>query len=382
MGGSRDPVERSADRSTDLYDVSTWERRSWFDSVAVLAYHGVRLGAKAVPVVIALLLLYYEFRAASVGNPTRIAGLILLSVVVAGAVAGYVYRLDVTSGEPLRLVVATVALGILSGPLAGVLNVGVPVAAIVLFGAVVATILDALGVSLSELGAAAVEPGNAGAIQGAGGPLETAVVAVVLALYFFLVVAPVEETLKLGAVRLFAYRSTDFDAVVDGAVYGALAGLGFATVENALYITRVVDAADVATMAEFSRVATRITTVRALAGPGHVLYSGLAGYYLGLAKFNREHAGPILMKGLLLAIFFHATYNTLVGIVPPAVAAQSAAIPQLGAYFAFVLVFDGVVAYVLYRKLTRYARAYRDADAGAADAAVDPELAEFDPPSR
>ena len=48
----------------------------------------------------------------------------------------------------------------------------------------------------------------------------------------FLSVAVVEETVKYLAVRVKAYRSSNFNEVMDGIVYGVAAGLGFATVEN------------------------------------------------------------------------------------------------------------------------------------------------------
>ncbi|TQR22379.1 hypothetical protein C9J85_12075 [Haloferax sp. wsp5] len=130
--------------------------------------------------------------------------------------------------------------------------------------------------------------------------------------FFFLIVGPVEETVKLLAVRLYAYSHDSFNAVIDGAVYGAMAGLGFATIENALYITR--NARVGFRRRRIIAAGGTITAVRALAGPGHVIYSAIAGYYLGLAKFNKENAGPIVIKGLILAALVHATYNSTVGL--------------------------------------------------------------------
>lgn len=50
------------------------------------------------------------------------------------------------------------------------------------------------------------------------------------------VVGPAEETCKFLAVRLLAYRSSYFDEPGDGLVYSAAASLGFASLENLLYI--------------------------------------------------------------------------------------------------------------------------------------------------
>ena len=48
--------------------------------------------------------------------------------------------------------------------------------------------------------------------------------------------AGVEEACKITAVFVVVWRSRWFDERMDGLVYGARAGLGFALVENCLYI--------------------------------------------------------------------------------------------------------------------------------------------------
>jgi len=122
----------------------------------------------------------------------------------------------------------------------------------------------------------------------------------------------------------------------------------------------------------------QITALRALAGPGHVIYSAFAGYYLGLAKFNPDRAGPIVVKGLLIAAFIHGTYNTFVGIVPAAMS-FFLGVPSLIAFFGFVVVYDGVFGYFLYRKLRRYRHAYDEAHGDELDeTSVSPEMTEFD----
>ena len=47
----------------------------------------------------------------------------------------------------------------------------------------------------------------------------------------------VEEILKAGAVAIiYLWRRREFDGWVDGLIYGAMAGFGFAYVENVFYI--------------------------------------------------------------------------------------------------------------------------------------------------
>jgi RsiW-degrading membrane proteinase PrsW (M82 family) len=383
--GDRDPIEAHSDGRTDLYDISTWEPRSALDSFAVSLYHGILTTTRAVVILLALLILLSQFLLGSIGatfarDPYSV-GLVVLSVVPAVGLVAYVYVSDITSSEPLELLVGTFMLGILFAGFAAILNT--------VLGPVVRGAPSMLG------------------------PLGAFVGSV---LFFYLVVGPVEESVKLLAVRLHPFRHSSFDAVIDGAVYGAAAGLGFATIENALYITRNIGAggnelalAGALGTAGLGWVATglaglpivgqtagsgiigvfetggRITALRALAGPGHVIYSAFAGYYLGLAKFNREHAGPIVVKGLLIAALIHGTYNVMVGIVPVmfSVAASEffgVTVPQLVAFFAFVVVYDGIFGYALFRKIANYRAAYREVHgAGDTEDAFVPESTEFDP---
>jgi RsiW-degrading membrane proteinase PrsW (M82 family) len=384
--GNRDPIEAHADDSRDLYDVSTWEPRSSLDGLSVRLYRGILTTLRAIVILLAVLILLSQFLLGSIGvtfaqDPYSV-GLVVLSVAPAVGLAAYVYFSDITSSEPLELIVGTFMLGILFAGFAAVLNT--------VLGPIVRGVPAAFGVI--------------GAVVGS-------------LLFFYLVVGPVEESVKLLAVRLYPYRDESFDAVIDGAVYGAAAGLGFATIENALYITRNLGApgtemalGTALTTAGLGWVAAgladlsipvvqsgasgiigifesggRITALRALAGPGHVIYSAFAGYYLGLAKFNDEHAGPIVVKGIVIASLIHATYNVTVGFVPAvfSIAASQflgVAVPDLVAFFAFVVIYDGIFGFVLFRKIARYRTLYREVR-GRSDReeAFPPEATEFDP---
>ena len=275
--------------------------------------------------------------ASSIGTPQLpvVAAFAALSAIPALALAVYVRRTDVTSGEPLSLLVATFLLGVLTANFAAVLN------------SVTKGAFDGLGFLGSVL-------------------------------FFFLIVGPIEETVKLLAVRLYAYGTDNFEAVVDGAVYGAVAGLGFATIENALYITQSLDAPTASALGIIG-AGGGITAVRALAGPGHVIYSAFAGYYLGLAKFNPTNRGPIVIKGLLIAAFIHATYNTTVGIGSGLIGLATG-LPQLPSYFLYVLLYDGFFGLILFRKIRRYSHTYRSVHERevAEESAFDVEKEDFD----
>jgi RsiW-degrading membrane proteinase PrsW (M82 family) len=323
MARGRDPVEVRDDGDRDLYEVSSWEPRSALDGLSVWLHGALLSGARLFVVALALAILAVQVALGGFGALTNpvIGVFALLSVVPAFVIAAYVWYADVTTQEPLTLLVATFVLGVLFAGFAAVLN-------------------TLTSVTLAELGLTVGLVGFAAQVG-----------------TFYVVVGPVEEAVKLLAVRLYAFRSGEFDAVVDGAVYGAAAGLGFATIENLIYISGTVEG--VADPLDLIATGSAVATVRALAGPGHVLYSAFAGYYLGLAKFNPDRAGAIVVKGLLVAAVVHATYNALSGVVP-ALVADAAGIPWFVAFFAFIVLYDGLFGLVLLRKVARYRRAYND----------------------
>ncbi|SFR37475.1 Membrane proteinase PrsW, cleaves anti-sigma factor RsiW, M82 family [Halogeometricum rufum] len=322
MAERRDPVERASDGSKDLYDISTWEERTSVDGLSVALYRLFAASARFVIVAVAFLLLVGIGGLAAVTN-LEIGLLTVLSAIPALGLAAYVYYSDVTTNEPLSLLVGTFLLGVLTANFAAVLN-------------------------------GALQP----YFQGLGF-LGTV-------LFFYIVVGPIEEIVKLLAVRLYAYTDDRFDSVVDGAVYGAMAGLGFAFIENALYITRELPTAELDLGLGLIGMGGGITAVRALAGPGHVIYSAIAGYYLGLAKYNPDNRGPIVVKGLLIAAFVHATYNATVGIGSGLIQTFTP-LSGLWAFLAYVLVYDSVFGLYLIRKIRRYRQAYRKAHTPAYD---------------
>ena len=57
-----------------------------------------------------------------------------------------------------------------------------------------------------------------------------------MAIGCFLVIGPREEIAKFLAVRLFVYRNKEFNEPLDGIIYAAAAALGFASLENMLYV--------------------------------------------------------------------------------------------------------------------------------------------------
>jgi len=326
----RDPVQQGLS-DEDLYDVAEWDAKSGLDRFSVSLHGFLRASRKWVLILIALFLFVVQlgFAGLLLVDRPELGVLAALSAVPAVALVAYVWYGDPTHREPVESLAITFVLSVIFAAIAALVN----------------TLLGGLFDLIPIVGTI---------------------------LFFFVVVGPIEETVKWLSIRVYAYETSEFDAVVDGAVYGAVAGLGFATIENTLYIAQgYMQAATMGDMAQIQR-AVGTSLSRALVGPGHVLYSAFAGYYLGLAKFNPDNRGPIVVKGLLIATLIHATYNTLVSTLPSVVPGWNV-LSLLG----FVVIFDGVVGYVLYRKLSRYRSYYERATEGAEDGAdeADDEMA-------
>lgn len=122
------------------------------------------------------------------------------------------------------------------------------------------------------------------------------------------ITAPIVEELTKGAalvVLLIAFRN-EFDDVLDGIVYGALVGLGFAMTENILYFGAV--------YLEEGVVGLGVLFVLrvVLGGFAHALYTATTGAALGWARsqYGRGAARVLVpLAGLSLAIIQHALWN-------------------------------------------------------------------------
>lgn len=135
-----------------------------------------------------------------------------------------------------------------------------------------------------------------------------------------LVLVPVvDELAKFVVVKGAVYHHPEFDEPMDGMVFAAVAGLGFATLEvvgsmvQAYLRVAMVGVPD-QTVARSTWLA--VLSLFALKGlllaPGQALWSALWGYTLGRAKFSPPDQRPGLVgRGLGVAMFAHATFNAL-----------------------------------------------------------------------
>ncbi|MEO9569702.1 MAG: PrsW family glutamic-type intramembrane protease [Polaribacter sp.] len=110
----------------------------------------------------------------------------------------------------------------------------------------------------------------------------------------FIVVALVEEFSKYVIVRYYAQRNKEFNEPFDGIVYAVIVSMGFATLENVLYVFQY-------------GVSTGITRAFT-AVPAHATFAILMGYFMGKAKFSKNRIA-LNLSGLFLATLFHGAYD-------------------------------------------------------------------------
>jgi RsiW-degrading membrane proteinase PrsW (M82 family) len=154
----------------------------------------------------------------------------------------------------------------------------------------------AWGAGVASLGALVINTASLQALRDGGGDPSTTV----------LVVAPLtEEALKGAAVLLVLLsRRREFDGIVDGLVYAGLAGIGFAFVENVLYLGRG--------FASGGGELVTVFVVRCVVSPfAHPLFTAATGLGLGLAARSRSPGIRIgaPLAGFAVAVALHAAWN-------------------------------------------------------------------------
>ena len=117
----------------------------------------------------------------------------------------------------------------------------------------------------------------------------------------FISVALVEEGFKWLITKFFGYNNEEFDEVFDVIVYSVFASLGFACIENILYVLQYQN--------PISRALISI--------PGHTCFGVLMGYYFAQAKVasmnnNQELCNKNMLKSIFVPTFFHAVFDALI----------------------------------------------------------------------
>lgn len=116
-----------------------------------------------------------------------------------------------------------------------------------------------------------------------------------------------EELCKFIMLFLTIWWNKNFNEYMDGIVYATFVGLGFACVENVLYVFGSAS----------ESLATGLSTgvIRALLSvPGHFLFAVIMGYFFSLAKFSGKGTFGYLMAGLFSAALAHGLFDWLLMI--------------------------------------------------------------------
>ncbi|MBU5293897.1 PrsW family intramembrane metalloprotease [Anaerosalibacter bizertensis] len=148
----------------------------------------------------------------------------------------------------------------------------------------------------------------------------------------FIVAGFTEEYFKRLVVLKVAYKSKYFNEKLDGIVYAVFASMGFATIENVIYVVY-----------RYSNNPYIGLYRGILSVPAHGVFAVTMGYYLSLAKFStiEERKRRAYRRSLYMPIIFHGIFDFIL----------MANIPQLTIIF---------VPYVIYlwwlneRKLSKY----------------------------
>ena len=122
---------------------------------------------------------------------------------------------------------------------------------------------------------------------------------------FFLWSAFVEEIIKFYAIKLTILNDPNFDELIDAMIYMMAAALGFAAIENDLIVFQTTPDGVAVTI---NTLILRFIGATLL----HALASGLLGYFLAISWFFQHHRKKLFFIGLMLATFFHFTFNIMI----------------------------------------------------------------------
>lgn len=140
-----------------------------------------------------------------------------------------------------------------------------------------------------------------------------------LAVTNFLVVALAEEFVKRFFLKRITWNNPEFDYRFDAVVYAVSVSLGFAALENVLYVFG----------GKYFSEAMAIARTRAVISiPGHCIFGIFMGYYYGLAKYASKIGDAEMEK-----------HNMRMSLLVPVL---------LHGFFDFALSLDNSVMYVLF----------------------------------
>ena len=116
---------------------------------------------------------------------------------------------------------------------------------------------------------------------------------VTIAIFSWLGIGIIEEGFKYFFIRIYPYKKKEFNEPFDGITYSVMVSMGFATLENLIYVYQY----------GFTTAVTRMFT----AVPAHATFGIIMGYFLGIEKMSGKKSFGLI--GLFLAATLHAFYD-------------------------------------------------------------------------
>ncbi|OGZ73072.1 MAG: hypothetical protein A2908_01985 [Candidatus Staskawiczbacteria bacterium RIFCSPLOWO2_01_FULL_38_12b] len=124
---------------------------------------------------------------------------------------------------------------------------------------------------------------------------------------WFIVIAFTEELLKYLIVKVNIFDNYALDEPLDIMLYMMVAALGFAAVENILYLFSPLD------VSSFDMLIKTTITISFIRFVGatllHALCSGLTGYFIALSFLDPKKKVLLSIGGLGIATFLHGLYD-------------------------------------------------------------------------
>ncbi len=156
-------------------------------------------------------------------------------------------------------------------------------------------------------------------------------------LFVFLAIGLIEEYAKYLPVKFLMLQRPDFDEPIDAMIYMMTAALGFAAMENALFLLPV--------FSQSAFAGLEIATNRFLgANLLHALSSGIVGFFLARAWFHPRRAHFVAI-GILLATLLHTGFNYLI--------LEQDTLRQATLYLVFLLSFMTIMVLVDFERLKK-----------------------------
>ncbi|MGL5713653.1 MAG: PrsW family intramembrane metalloprotease [Paraclostridium sp.] len=118
----------------------------------------------------------------------------------------------------------------------------------------------------------------------------------------FIVAAFSEEILKAIVLFIFTIKNKNYTEKLDGIVYSIFISLGFATIENIIYVTN-------GSGVEILEIGISRGLISV---PAHLMFAITMGYYLSIYKFSNKHKIKSLVKLIVYPILLHGFFDFII----------------------------------------------------------------------